>query len=202
MCIACLSVYKVSSHYTLLSNMDQNSRPLNLIFLSIVNGLFFFAGIFLNSIVKVSLLKSKQHLKSLCSFMILVLTCVDLAVIVCHLLIIISTYIWSTEDYNPNNIYHKVKKYSNILFHFSFMALLVMNADRFLAVSYPFFHKKNYNQATASCLSPNSFVDFPDRKSPSLPNVFRNRLLRSRGCVGWHTTSRDLRHQSENVLHR
>ena len=124
--------------------MDQSSRSLNFIFLSIVNGLFFFIGIFLNSIVIVALLKSNQHLKSLCSFMILVLTCFDLAtVVVCHPLIITSAYIWSTGDYDKGNIYHRVKKYSNILYHFSFMALLVMNIDRFLAVTYPFFHKQN-----------------------------------------------------------
>ncbi len=124
--------------------MDQSSRSLNFIFLSIVNGLFFFIGIFLNSIVIVALLKSNQHLKSLCSFMILVLTCFDLAtIVVCHPLIITSAYIWSTGDYDSGNIYHRVKKYSNILFHFSFMALLVMNIDRILAVTYPFFHKQN-----------------------------------------------------------
>ena len=124
--------------------MDQSSRTLNFIFLCIVNGLFFFIGIFLNSIVIVALLKSNQHLKSLCSFMILVLTCFDLAtVVVCHPLIITSAYIWWTGDYDSGNIYHRVKRYSSTLYHFSFMALLVMNIDRFLAVSCPFFHKQN-----------------------------------------------------------
>ena len=124
--------------------MDQSSRSLNLIFLSIVNGLFFSIGTFLNSIVIVALLRSSQHLKSLCSFMILVLTCFDLAtVVVCHPLIITSAYIWWTGDYDHENICHRVKSYSSILFHFSFMALLVMNIDRILAVTYPFFHKQN-----------------------------------------------------------
>jgi hypothetical protein len=137
--IAEISVYKISS-----SNMDQNSRELNSTFLYIINSLLFFPGIFLNLIVIICLLKSKQHLKSLCSFMILVLTCIDLATaIVCHPMIIISTSIWTTGDYDSSNIYHRVKKYSNIVFHFSFMALVAMNADRFLAVNYPFFHKKN-----------------------------------------------------------
>ncbi len=124
--------------------MDQSSRTLNFIFLSSVNGLFFFIGIFLNSIVIVALLKSNQHLKSLCSFMILVLTCFDLAtVVVCHPLIITSAYIWWTGDYDYGNIYHRVKSHSSTLYHFSFRALLVMNIDRFLAVTYPFFHKQN-----------------------------------------------------------
>ena len=122
--------------------MNENSRSINLIFLAMVNGVFFFVGIFLNSVVIVALLRSRQHLKSLCSFMILVVTCFDLATVtVCHPLIITSSYIWSTGDHDTMNIYHRIKKYSNILFHFSFMALLVMNIDRYLAISYPFFHK-------------------------------------------------------------
>ena len=123
--------------------MDQNSRYINLIFLAIFNGVFFVVGIFLNSVVIVALLKSRHHLKTLCSFMILVVTCFDLVTVtVCHPLIITSSYIWSTGDYEATNVYHRIKKYSNILFHFSFMALLVMNIDRFLAISYPFFHKQ------------------------------------------------------------
>ena len=123
--------------------MDQNSRYINLIFLAIFNGVFFVVGIFLNSVVIVALLKSRQHLRTLCSFMILVVTCFDLAAVtVCHPLIITSSYIWSTGDYEATNIYHRISKYSSILFIFSSMALLVMNIDRFLAISYPFFHKQ------------------------------------------------------------
>ena len=122
--------------------MNENSRSINLVFLAMVNGVFFFLGIFLNSVVIVALLRSRQHLKSLCSFMILVVTCFDLATVtICHPLIITSSYIWSTGDHDAMNIYHRIKKYSNILFHFSFMALLVMNIDRYLAISYPLFHK-------------------------------------------------------------
>ena len=121
--------------------MNENSRFINLIFLAMVNGVFFFVGIFLNSVVIVALLRSRQHLKTLCSFMILVVTCFDLATVtVCHPLIITSSYIWSTGDYDTRNIYHRIKKYSKILYHFSFMALLVMNIDRYLAIRYPFFH--------------------------------------------------------------
>ena len=115
--------------------MDENSRSVNLIFLAMVNGVFFFVGIFLNSVVIVVLLRSRQHLKSLCSFMIMVVTCFDLATVtICHPLIITSSSIWSTGDHDAMNIYHRIKKYSNILYHFSFMALLVMNIDRCLAV--------------------------------------------------------------------
>ena len=123
--------------------MNENSRSINLIFLAMVNGVFFFFGIFFNSVVIVALLKSRQHLKSLCSFMILVVTCFDLATVtICHPLIITSSYICSTGDHDAMNIYHQIKQYSKILYHFSFMALLVMNIDRYLAISDPFFHKQ------------------------------------------------------------
>ena len=122
--------------------MKENSRSTYLIFLAMVNGVFLFVGVFLNSVVIVALLRSRQHLKSLCSFMILVVTCFDLATVtICHPLIITSSYLWSTGDHDTKNIYHRIHKYSNTLCHSSFMALLVMNIDRYLAISYPFFHK-------------------------------------------------------------
>ena len=159
--------------------MDQSLRTLNFIFLSIVNGLFFFIGIFLNSIVIVALLKSNQHLKSLCSFMILVLTCVDLAtVVVCHPLLITSAYIWWTGDYDYENIYHRVKSYSSILFYFSFMALLVMNMHRSIfgcKLSILSQTKCNKTAAYGSCWS--VFGYSPYRKSPDLSTfVWKCRL--------------------------
>ena len=125
--------------------MDQSSRSLNFIFLSSVNGLFFFIGIFLNSIVIVALLKSNQHLKSLCSFMILVCNlfrscyCSRVPSVVNNLsLHLVDWRLWLVKIFTTG-----WKSCSSILFHFSFMALLVMNIDRILAVSCPFFHKQN-----------------------------------------------------------
>ena len=124
--------------------MDPSTRLLNLILICIVNGLFLFIGIFLNSIVTIGFLKSKMLMKRFSCFMILILTCFDsVTVTVCHPLIIVSSYTWSTGDYNASNINHRLQKYSNIFFHCSFMALVVMNIDRFLAVSRPFFHRQH-----------------------------------------------------------
>ena len=159
--------------------MDENSRSINLIFLAMVNGVFFFVGIFLNSVVIVALSRSRQHLKSLCSFMILVVTCFDLATVtVCHPLIITSSYIWSTGDHDAMNIFHRIKKYSNILFHFSFMALLVMNIDRCLAVSYQFFHKLQVTKQRLVVF----LIIILNRKSPCLPKHLWDHLLGRRDC--------------------
>jgi hypothetical protein len=52
------------------------------LFLCMINIIFMVAGIFLNSVVIISLWISSQFRKKLCYFMILVLSCFDLAVTV------------------------------------------------------------------------------------------------------------------------
>lgn len=124
--------------------MDQTTRSVNFILICIVNGFFIVAGVFLNSVVIIGLSKSSHLLKRLCYFMILVLTCFDLATVtVCHPWIMISSYIWSTGDFDAGNIYHRIRNYTNILSCFSFLALLTLNIDRFLAIRYPLFHKQS-----------------------------------------------------------
>ena len=53
----------------------------SLICLCVVNGFFTLAGIFLNSVVIISLWKSSQLRRKTCYFMILVLSCFDLGVV-------------------------------------------------------------------------------------------------------------------------
>ena len=53
----------------------------NLIFIIVLNILFFFPGIFLNSLVIVSFWRSVQLRKKLCYFMIMILSCCDLLVV-------------------------------------------------------------------------------------------------------------------------
>ena len=76
------------------------------------------------------------------------------------------------------NIFHRIKKYSNILFHFSFMALLVMNIDRCLAVSYPFFHKLQVTKQRLVVF----LIIILNRKSPCLPKHVCDHLLCRRDC--------------------
>ncbi len=120
--------------------MDLNVY-IQLIFLCIVNIVFTFAGIILNTLVIASLLKSSQLRKKLCYFMILVLSCFDfVAVITNHPLILFHLVVWLTENYA---LLHKLEIYAQIatvFLGFSFFALLVMNIERYLGTYYPIFH--------------------------------------------------------------
>ncbi len=101
------------------------------------------AGVFLNSVVIISLWRSSQLRKKLCYFMILVLSCVDLiAVTVGHPVQILWTTFWSMET-----LHQQESKFiwANImvivLAGSSMFALLTLSVERFLALKYPFFHE-------------------------------------------------------------
>ena len=115
----------------------------NLIFVFVINILFFFLGICLNSLVIVSFWRSVQFRKKLCYFMIMVLSCCDLLVVLTtHPSSALVATLWLTE---------KIYKYPawllipysrlNIFTGFSLLALFVMNIDRYLATHYPIFHR-------------------------------------------------------------
>ena len=99
------------------------------------------AGVFLNSVVIISLRRSRQLRKKLCYFMILVLSCFDLAVvIVTHPFLIASTIYFSLREVNER--YDKARLFiSFVLYCFSMFALVTLNIERFLALTRPFFHQ-------------------------------------------------------------
>jgi hypothetical protein len=105
-----------------------------------VNFLFTFVGIFLNSLVIVSLLNSQQ--RKLCYFMIRVLACFDLAVVVVFHPFIIMEIILSWL-FNTSYLPEVVNYIMRHLHLFSLTALLTMTLERYLAMVYPFFHKKS-----------------------------------------------------------
>ena len=125
---------------------------INLIFLSIANGFFTFFGIFLNSVVIISLWRSAKFRKGTGNFMILVLSSFDLLVIIVgHPTVILSAVLWSTDG---NSLAHWSKPgsdgyrltevailASNFAHSFSMYALLAMTIDRYLAITRPFFHR-------------------------------------------------------------
>ena len=121
--------------------MDLNVY-IRLIFLCIVNIIFTFSGIILNTLVIASLLKSSKLRKKLCYFMILVLSCFDFtAVITNHPLIVVHLVVWLTENYALLNKL-KIYEYSAGTFlGFSFFALLMMNIERYLGTYYPIYHR-------------------------------------------------------------
>ena len=116
---------------------------INLIFIFAVNVFFFFSGICLNSLVILSFWRSVQLRKKLCNFMIMVLSCCDLlAVLTNNPFVALITMLWLTGnvDGNARWVYISLKSTSSFLL-FSLFALLVMNFDRYLATSYPIFHR-------------------------------------------------------------
>ena len=115
----------------------------NLVFIFAVNVFFFFSGISLNSLVILSFWRSVQLRKKLCYFMIMVLSCCDLlAVLTTSPLIIFVSILWLTGKLDVNARWPHISiRSTGIFLGFSLFALLVMNFDRYLATSYPIFHR-------------------------------------------------------------
>jgi hypothetical protein len=114
----------------------------NLIFLCLVNGFFTFAGIFLNSVVIISLWNSPLLRRGACHFMILVLSCFDLAVIiVAHPTIILLSIAWTFEENTVFHVGEILEEIYIILQLLEFGVVLTLNVDRYLAIAYPFFYR-------------------------------------------------------------
>ena len=115
---------------------------IQLIFLSVVNIIFTFSGIVSNTLVIASFWKSSQLRKKLCHFMIMVLSCFDLvAVVLQYPGILLYLIFWLRHDYDllpKTAIYLDI---ANIFLGLSFLALLVMNIERYLGAYYPIFHR-------------------------------------------------------------
>ena len=118
---------------------------INLIFIFALNVLFFFSGIFLNSLVIISFWRIAQLRKKLCYFMIMILSCCDLLVVLTnHPLTAVIAMFWLTGMVNRYPSW--VDIFSDLAGHFlgfSILALLVMNFDRYLATHYPIFHRNS-----------------------------------------------------------
>ena len=119
----------------------EKSDIFNVVFLFILNIFFLVAGIFFNSVVIISLWRLRQLRKKLCYFVILVLSCFDVAVVaITHPFLITSTIYYCLEDVNEIREY--IRKFlSFILYGFSMSALLILNVERYLALTCPFFHQ-------------------------------------------------------------
>ena len=149
---------------------------INLIFIFAVNVFFFFSGICLNSLVILSFWRSVQIRKKLCYFMIMVLSCCDLLTVLTNssLLIFVSMS-WLTGKLDGNARWAHISLCgTNIFLVFSLFALLVMNFDRYLATSYPIFHRTSVTkrrlltllailiivEVTLAVMNANYFVSF------------------------------------------
>ena len=121
----------------------ESYYSINLIFIFALNVFFFFPGICLNSSVMLSFWRSVQLRKKLCYFMIMLLSCCDLlAVLINNPLMALILMSWLTGKLDGNARWAYISLSSTgIFFVFSYFALLVMNFDRYLATSYPIFHR-------------------------------------------------------------
>ena len=122
---------------------------INLIFIFVLNVFFFFTGICLNSVVIISISRSVQLRKKLCYFMIMVLSCCDLLAVLTNMpLTALLAMLWLTGKLDVNARWPHLLLRSTVASHtFSLFCLLVMNFDRYLATSYPLFHRTSVTKA-------------------------------------------------------
>ena len=115
---------------------------INTFILCTVNSIFLIAGIFLNSVAIISLWRSSVLRNSLCYFLIFVLSCFDLLVaIVNHPSIMASAIVMGYG--NHDKLFQNVFEFTTTFFVvLAIGALLTLNIERFLALSYPFFHER------------------------------------------------------------
>ena len=115
---------------------------IHLIFLCVLNIIFFFSGVVLNTLVIITILKSTQLRKKLCHFMIMVLSCCDLLmVVILNPGLILSLITWAIENFYLFTRLRIYLQFSHISTGFSSCALLVMCIERYLGVYYPFYHR-------------------------------------------------------------
>ena len=121
--------------------MDLNVY-IQLIFLCVVNIIFAFSGIVLNTLVIASIWKLSQLRKKLCHFMILVLSCFDLvSVVTNHPGILLYLIYWLREDYQLLQNITIYLQSASVSVAFSLFSLLVMSIERYLGAYYPIFHR-------------------------------------------------------------
>ena len=116
---------------------------INLIFIFVLNVFFFFSGVCLNSVVIISFWRSVQLRKKLCHFMIMVLSYCDLlAVLTNNPWIAVGALLLMTGKLDVNATWPLLVGNVTIIFQsFSVLVLLVMSFDRYLATSFPLFHR-------------------------------------------------------------
>ena len=141
--IFALTLVFLARHNTFSKEKQSMDRStfINALLLCLLNVIFMIAGIFLNSVVIISLRRSSQLRKKLCYFMILLLSCFDLVVVIfAHPVVLLTTIFWAMKNYNGAVKY--IWEYTCIFFSgYSGIALLTLNIERFLAIKYPFLHQ-------------------------------------------------------------
>ncbi|XP_046839590.1 probable G-protein coupled receptor 21 [Xenia sp. Carnegie-2017] len=117
----------------------------NLWILVAINIVFFFVGTVLNVLVIIVFWRSTYLRKKLCYFMIMVLSCCDLITVLLNnpVLVVIAALFIKNKDNIFSQWERIILEIVSITISSSFLALLVMNIDRYLSVSKPLYHKTN-----------------------------------------------------------
>lgn len=115
---------------------------INFILLCAVNGLFIFAGVFLNLMLICSLWSSPQLRRRTCYFMIFVLSCFDLFVVLFgHPMTILLSIGWAFQEDAATKTGEILTRFYATFQGLGFLALLSINIDRYLAIAYPYFYQ-------------------------------------------------------------
>ena len=115
---------------------------IHLILLCVVNIIFAFSGVVLNTLVIVSFWKSSQLRKKLCHFMIMVLSCFDLvSVVTNHSATLLYLISWLREDYDLLVNSELYVDFLTIFYIYAFFALLVLSFERYVGAYYPLLHR-------------------------------------------------------------
>ena len=153
---------------------------IQLIFLTVFNIAFACAGIALNSMVVVSFLfcpSSSPLRRKLCNFVTMVLAYVDLIVVVTsHAVTVLRVVLWLNENIELFSKIRILVHLSIILHDFSFLTILVMSIERYLAVYYPFFYLTSVTRRRLVSILAALFI-FPPIKAILSVNKWGNTKL-------------------------
>ena len=119
----------------------ERSVFINLVFLCLTNLLLALLGTLSNSVVILSIWKSRQLRKKTCYFMILLLSCFDICVILVNHPLVTVLAIGVTFQKTDQESIDLYLGWSHLSLAFSSLALLTMNIERYLALAYPIFHR-------------------------------------------------------------
>lgn len=116
----------------------------------LVNSVFMASGIFLNSVVLISIWRSTQLRKKLCYYMIFLLSCFDLAVVcIVHPVEITAIVEFTIRGYNRQR-FQQNTLIIMIVQGCSLNALLALNIERFLGVVFPIVHHTSVSKKGVS----------------------------------------------------
>ena len=140
-----------------------------LILLCVLNIIFFLSGVILNSLVIITILKSRQLRKKVCHFVVGLTSCCDfITVLVGVQNFFLRFTFWFTEnDY--------LLAFIEIYGRFLSLSLLIMSIERYLGVYYPIYHRTSVTRrrlltllaiftilpATLPSLSLNQVISYP-----------------------------------------